>query len=68
MKTIDRIKITKGSGSVYVDLAFSTAEYRNLHLPSQRMTAQRNFIEKEELTQPDAARSGSTSASRGFLL
>jgi len=66
MKTIDRIKITKGSGSVYVDLAFSTAEYRNL--PSQRMTAQRNFIEKEELTQPDAARSGSTSASRGFLL
>jgi predicted XRE-type DNA-binding protein len=48
--------ITKGSGSVFADLGFSPVEARNLRLRSQMMTALRNFIEKEKLTQAEAAR------------
>jgi predicted XRE-type DNA-binding protein len=47
--------ITKGSGSVCADLGFSSAEARNLRLRSQMMTALRHFIEKERLTQAEAA-------------
>ncbi len=48
--------ITKGSGDVFVDLGFSPAESRNLRLQSQMITALRKFIEKEGLTQADAAK------------
>ena len=48
--------ITKGSGDVFAGLGFSPAESRNLRLRSQMMTALRKFIEKEGLTQSDAAR------------
>jgi len=47
--------ITKSSGNVFADLGFSTAESRNLRLRSKMMTALRKFIEKEGLTQADAA-------------
>ena len=47
---------TKGSGSAFADLGFSPAEARNLQLRSQMMTALRSFIEKERLTQADAAK------------
>ena len=43
-------------GDVFVDLGFSPAESRNLHLRSQMMTALRQFIEKESLTQARAAK------------
>ena len=49
-------KITKGSGDVFADLGFSPAETRNLRLRSQMMTALRRFIEKEGLTQAEAAK------------
>jgi predicted XRE-type DNA-binding protein len=48
--------ITKGSGSVFADLGFSPVEASNLRLRSQMMTALRHFIEKEKLTQAEAAR------------
>ncbi len=48
--------ITKDSGSVFADLGFSPVEDRNLRLRSQMMTALRNFIVKEKLTQAEAAR------------
>jgi predicted XRE-type DNA-binding protein len=49
-------KIIKGSGDVFTDLGFSPAESCNLRLRSQMMTGLRKFIEKEGLTQADAAK------------
>ena len=48
--------ITKGSGDVFADLGFSPAEARNLRIRSELMTALRKFIEREGLTQADAAK------------
>ena len=56
MKTPIGTTITKSSGSVFADLGFSPVEARNLRLRSQMMTALRNFIEKEGLTQAEAAK------------
>src|SRR5260370_22202764 len=50
------MKVTKGSGDVFADLGFSPAEARNLRIRSQMMTALRRFIEKERLTQAEAAK------------
>lgn len=56
MKPINGTTITKGTGSVFEDLGFSPAESRNLRIRSEMMTALRKFIEKEGLTQADAAK------------
>lgn len=56
MKTIKGTTITKGSGNVFADLGFSPAESRNLRIRSEMMTALRKFIEKEGLTQAEAAK------------
>ena len=56
MKTTNGTAITKGSGDVFADLGFSPAESCNLRLRSQMMTALRKFIEKEGLTQAEAAK------------
>jgi predicted XRE-type DNA-binding protein len=56
MKPTNGTTITKGSGNVFADLGFAPAEARNLRLRSQMMTALRKFIEKESLTQADAAK------------
>ena len=56
VKTTIDTKITMGSGDVVVDLGFSPAESRNLRIRSEMMTALRKFIDKEGLTQADAAR------------
>ena len=56
MKSTNETTITKGSGDVFADLGFSPAESRNLHIRSQMMTALRKFIEKEGLTQANAAK------------
>ena len=50
------MKVTKSSGNVFLDLGFSPAESRNLRMRSQLMTALRKFIEKENLTQAEAAK------------
>lgn len=56
MKSINGTMITKGGGNVFTDLGFSPAESRNLRIRSQMMTALRKYIEKEGLTQADAAK------------
>ena len=56
MKTTIDTTITMGSGDVFTDLGFSPAESRNLRFRSQMMTALRKFIEREGLTQADAAK------------
>ena len=48
--------ITRGSGNVFADLGFSPSEAQNLRLRSELMTALRKFIEKERLTQTEAAK------------
>jgi predicted XRE-type DNA-binding protein len=48
--------VTNSSGDVFRDLGFSAAEARNLRIRSELMTALRKFIEKEGLTQADAAK------------
>ena len=50
------MKATKGRGNVFSDLGFSSAEARNLQMRSQLMTALRKFVEKERLTQSEAAK------------
>jgi predicted XRE-type DNA-binding protein len=55
-KTIDDSTIRKGSGNVFADLGFSPGEARNLHMRSQIMMVLRKLIEKEGLTQVQAAR------------
>ena len=56
MRSTNGTTITKGSGDLFADLGFAPGEARNLRLRSQMMTAMRKFIEKEGLTQADAAR------------
>ena len=56
MKTITETTVTKGSGDVFADLGFSPVESRSLRLRSQMMTALRTFLDREGLTQADAAR------------
>jgi predicted XRE-type DNA-binding protein len=56
MKSIKGTTLTKGSGNVFADLGFTPSESRNLRIRSEMMTALRKFIEKEGLTQVDAAK------------
>ena len=55
MKLARETTITKGSGNVFIDLGFSAAEARNLRMRSQMMTALRKLIDREGLTQAEAA-------------
>ncbi len=50
------MKAIKARGNVFSDLGFSSAEARNLQMRSQLMTALRKFVEKEGLTQAEAAK------------
>lgn len=50
------MKATKGSSNVFLDLGFSPAEARNLRMRAQMITALRKYIEKEGLTQANAAK------------
>jgi predicted XRE-type DNA-binding protein len=56
MKVPLETRVTKGSRNVYADLGFSPAQARNLQIRSRMMTALRKFIEKEALTQAEAAK------------
>jgi len=48
--------VTKGSGNVFTDLGFSPAEAQNLRLRAELMTALRNFMAREGLTQAQTAK------------
>jgi predicted XRE-type DNA-binding protein len=50
------MKATKGNSNVFLDFGFSPSEARNLRMRSQMITALRKFIQREGLTQADAAR------------
>ena len=50
------MKVIQGSGNVFLDIGFSPAEARNLRMRSQMMIALRKFIQKEGLTQAEAAK------------
>ncbi len=56
MRVVHGTSVTKGSGNVFADLGFSPGESRNLLIRAQMMTALRDFIEKECLTQVGAAK------------
>jgi len=56
MKVIRDTTITKGAGNVFTDLGFSPTEARNLRMRSQMMIALRKFIDREGLTQAEAAK------------
>ena len=50
------VAVTKGSGNVFRDLGFSPAEAQNLRLRAELMTALRNVMQREGLTQAQAAK------------
>jgi predicted XRE-type DNA-binding protein len=54
MRTPKREIAIRG-GDVFADLGFSPVEARNLHMRSQMMTELRKFIDREGLTQAQAA-------------
>jgi predicted XRE-type DNA-binding protein len=54
MKPTPKTRTT--SGDIFRDLGFSPAEARNLQLRSQMITALRKFIDRESLTQAQAAK------------
>jgi len=54
-KSTTGLTMTKGSGNIFADLGFSAAESRSFQLRSQLITALRKFIEREGLTQAEAA-------------
>ena len=56
MKATVNSSITKGSANVFSDLGFSPAKASNLRIRSQLMTALRKLLQKEGLTQEQAAR------------
>jgi predicted XRE-type DNA-binding protein len=56
MKTTIGVTMTPSGGDVFEDLGFSPAEARNLRLRAQLMTALREFIENNGLTQSQAAK------------
>lgn len=49
-------KITKSSGNVFVDLGFDPAEAAVLQMRSNLMSDLRLYIEKQKLTQAEAAK------------
>jgi predicted XRE-type DNA-binding protein len=49
-------KVTKSSGNVFVDLGFDSAEAAVLQMRSNLMSDLRLHIEKQKLTQAEAAR------------
>jgi predicted XRE-type DNA-binding protein len=54
-KSTTRLEMNKGTGNIFADLGFSAVESRNFQLRSQLITALRKFIEREGLTQAEAA-------------
>ena len=51
-----RVKITRGSGNVFLDLGFSKAEAENLRLRSELMRRIDDYFRESGMTQAAAAR------------
>ena len=52
----EKLKITRGSGNVFLDIGFSKAEAENLKLRAELMMRIEDFYRKSRLTQGAAAR------------
>ncbi len=55
MKKIEDSTMTVGTGNIFTDLGFAPAEARNLRMRSELMMVLRKYVEREGLTQADAA-------------
>ncbi len=51
-----KLKITRGSGNVFLDIGFSKAEAENLKLRAELMMRIEDFYRKSNMTQGAAAR------------
>ncbi|OGA43037.1 MAG: hypothetical protein A3G24_14770 [Betaproteobacteria bacterium RIFCSPLOWO2_12_FULL_62_13] len=51
----EKLKITRGSGNVFLDIGFSKAEAENLKLRSELMMRVEDFYRKSGMTQVQAA-------------
>jgi predicted XRE-type DNA-binding protein len=58
------MRVTKGSGNVFVDCGFPVAEAENLHIRAKLMMALTGHIHERKLTQSRAARSGRLPSAR----
>ncbi len=52
----ERVKMTRGSGNVFLDIGFSPDEAQNLQLRSDLMTRIERFVKRSNMTQTEAAR------------
>jgi predicted XRE-type DNA-binding protein len=52
---VDRLKIVRGSGNVFLDIGFSPDEAQNLHLRSELMSKIEHFVRSSGLTQKECA-------------
>lgn len=52
----EKLKLTRGSGNIFLDLGFSKDEAENLKLRAELMMKIENFYRLSEMTQAEAAR------------
>jgi predicted XRE-type DNA-binding protein len=52
----EKLKITRGSGNVFLDIGFSKAEAENLKLRAELMMKVEDFYRKSGMTQKEAAK------------
>ncbi len=52
----EKLKITRGSGNVFLDIGFSPAEAENLKLRAELMMRIEDFYRKSRMTQGEAAK------------
>jgi predicted XRE-type DNA-binding protein len=66
---VEKLKIVRGSGNVFLDIGFSPDEAQNLHLRSELMNKIEHFVRSSGLTQKEcAARMGVTQPRLNDLL
>lgn len=52
----EKLKVTRGSGNVFLDIGFSKAEAENLKLRAELMMRVEDFYRKSSMTQAEAAK------------
>ena len=52
---VEKLKIVRGSGNVFLDIGFSPEEAQNLHLRSELMSKSEHFVRSSGLTQKECA-------------
>ena len=52
---VEKLKIVRGSGNVFLDIGFSPDEAQNLHLRSELMSKIEHFVRSSGLTQKECA-------------